>query len=648
MKKYLFVTLLIFFIISSLFAQNPPDTLWTQTFGGNEFERGSCVQQTTDGGFIITGYTGSYGSGSLDIWLVKTDANGNEIWNETFGGYSSDSGRSILQTSDGGYIIVGNTNSFGAGDNDIWLIKTDASGNEIWNQTFGGVLADYGSSVLQTADGEYIIAGSTDNFGSGDRDAWLIKTDNNGNEIWSQTFGGSLSDAANSLAKTADGGYIIAGYTDSFGAGNSDVWIVKTDSNGNEIWNQTYGGALNDIACSVQLTIDGGFIISGITCSFGDDDGDALLIKTDSNGNEIWSQTYGGNLTEYAQSILNTNDSGYLFAGYTDSFGAGNSDVWVVKTDPNGNEIWNQTIGYELDDMAFSIQSTSDNGYILTGHTASFGNPDWDVWLLKLDSEFYAEFSAQPLSGYSPLIVDFQDESLGNITAWEWDFNNDGIIESYEQNPSFTFNQPGIYSVALTISDGSNEDTNIKEDYITVIEVLCSDFFGEPLYGVNPLEVNFTDISTGNPINWLWDFDNDGFIDSNEQNPAYTYNNVGVYTVSLTVSDGNSEDTEIKSDYITVTSTSSQNEITILESKLFQNNPNPFNPITSIKFDIEDNETGILSVYNLKGQLIESQQYESGNHNFVWDASDLSSGLYFYKLVIKNKPVAVKKCLLLK
>jgi len=647
MKINLLIVALFFLTTISLYSQNPPDTLWTKTFGGNEVERGTCVQQTTDGGYIITGYTGSYGSGSLDVWLIKTDANGNETWNQTFGGYSSDIGSSVQQTIDGGYIIVGNTYSFGTGDTDIWLIKTNSNGSEMWNQTFGGVQSDYASTVLQTTDGGYIIAGSTDNFGSGDRDVWLIKTDNFGNETWNQTFGGTLSDAANSLVKTEDDGYIIAGSTESFGAGASDIWLIKTDINGNEIWNQTYGGTLADMACSVQLTADGGYILSGMTSSLGDEDGDAWLIKTDGNGNEIWNQAYGGNLTEYAQSILKTSDGGYLFAGYTYSFGAGASDVWVVKTDSNGNEIWNQTIGYELGDMAFSIQSTSDNGYVLTGHTASFGNPDDDIWLLKLNSEFYANFSAFPLSGYSPLNVDYLDESLGNITIWEWDFNNDGIIDSYVQNPIFTYNQPGIYSVALTISDGTNEDTIIKEDYIIVLEPIIADFIGAPLNGSNPLEVNFTDLSTGVPTTWLWDFDNDGFIDSNEQNPIYIYNNIGVYSVSLTVSDSNSEDTKIKENYITVNSVSGDNNLLPVTTRLFSNHPNPFNPITTISFEIKEGETGILTIFNLRGQLIESNEFNSGNHDYIWNADKHGSGLYFYQLKTESS-IHTKKMLLLK
>ena len=226
-RKILNVLLFIPFIIMS---QTPPDTLWTKTFGGTDYDYGNSVQQTTDGGYIITGSTWSYGNGYDDVWLIKTDSNGDEIWNQTFGGSGNDIGYSVQQTTDGGYIITGRTTSFGNGGWDVWLIKTDSIGNEEWNQTFGGSGGDYGNSVQQTTDGGYIIAGGT---GSGSSDVWLIKTDSDGISLWTQTFGGSHYEYGSSVQQTTDGGYIISGSTRHFGDHGSDVWLIKTDSNVN-------------------------------------------------------------------------------------------------------------------------------------------------------------------------------------------------------------------------------------------------------------------------------------------------------------------------------------------------------------------------------------------------------------------------------
>ena len=352
-------------------------------FGGNDVEEGNSVQQTTDGGYVIVGRTRSFGAGGEDVWLIKTDANGLEQWNRTFGGSGIDQGNSIQQTNDGGYIIAGR---IGSGRDDVWLIKTDADGSEQWNKTFGGTSGDIGQSVQQISDG-YIIAGHTTSFGAGDSDVWLIKTDPNGSEQWNRTFGGNDFDRGYSVKQTNDGGYVIVGYTRSFGAGGSDIWLIKTDANGSEQWNKTFGGSCDDTGLSVQLTSEMGYIIVGTTRSSGEGDADVWLIKTDANGSEEWNRTFGGSREDIGNSVQQTTDGGYIIVGRTFSFGAGFLDLWLIKTNANGFEEWNRTLGGSGTDLGNSVQQTTDGGYIIAGFTFSYGAGDGDIWLIKTDSQ---------------------------------------------------------------------------------------------------------------------------------------------------------------------------------------------------------------------------------------------------------------------
>ena len=244
----------------------------------------------------------SYGAGNCDFWLVKTDSDGSKQWDRTFGGADEDGVQFVQQTSDGGYILAGHTYSYGAGFEDFWLMKTDSEGNKVWNKTFGGTGRDLAYSIQQTSDGGYILAGYTDSYGAGSGDAWLVKTDSNGNKMWDETFGGTGLDEAHSVQQTSDGGYILAGYTKSYGAGSLAAWLLKADSDGNKQWDRTFGGTGGDGAYAVQQTSDGGYILAGATDSYGSGDDDFWLVKTDSNGNKVWDETFGGTGLDEAHS----------------------------------------------------------------------------------------------------------------------------------------------------------------------------------------------------------------------------------------------------------------------------------------------------------------------------------------------------------
>ena len=356
-----------------------------RTYGGTNDDDGWSAQQTAEGGYVVAGNTSSYGAGNSDIYLIKTDAAGDMLWTRTFGGPAFDYCRSVQQTADGGYILAGYTSSFGAGFSDIYLVKTDSSGETLWTRTYGGAEDDYGYAVRQTAEGGFIVTGETHSFGSGGN-VYLVRTNANGNALWTRTYGGESGEFGCSVQPTTDSGFIIVGSTSSFGAGGSDVYLVKTDANGDTLWSRTFGGTNDDYGGSVQQTIDGGYAIAGYTWSFGAGDGDVYLIKTDVTGDTMWTRTFGGAGYDGANSVQQTTDGGYAIAGHTTSFGAGGYDVYLLKTDERGDTQWTKTYGGSDNEVGYSIQPTADGGYVIAGGTHSFGSGGCDVYLIKTDS----------------------------------------------------------------------------------------------------------------------------------------------------------------------------------------------------------------------------------------------------------------------
>ena len=376
---------------------------WAYTYGGTAYDYATSIKQTSDGGYIATGYTESFGAGNSDVWLLKLDGSGNVIWQKTYGGTGRDYTFDAQQTEDGGYLVTGMTNSFSAGDLDVWLLKLDGSGNVTWEKTYGGIGDDSAASVRQTEDGGYIVAGGTSSFGAGSSDFWLLKLDGSGNVTWEKAYGGTGYDYAMSIKQSFDKGYIVAGYTSSFGVTNSGMWIIKVDENGVITWQKTFGGTGYDYAESITQTQDGGYLVAGETTSFGAGDYDLWIIKLDENGVITWQKTYGGTAYDYASSITQTQDVGYLVAASTESFGAGRNDLWLIKLDNAGAIAWEKTYGGSGNDGIYFVNQVQDGTIIAAGGTDSFGAGNRDFWLLKLDST--GSIGSCPFEGISTAIV---------------------------------------------------------------------------------------------------------------------------------------------------------------------------------------------------------------------------------------------------
>lgn len=390
MKRVIFILTVV--ILSSLtaLAQHPPDTLWTNTYTYGYQSFGYSVEQTTDGGFIASGMTTV---GFIQHpYLVKTDANGNSIWERIYPANAGAGLYEVHQTSDGGYVVVGGI-SPSMGEGYIYLIKTDADGDTIWTRTYGGENLDSGKSVQQTWDGGYIITGCTYYYENGDPISYilLLKTNANGDSLWMRTYdyiyGGGYS-----VLQNRDGDYVITGYAWEEGAYYGDVYLIKTDQDGDTLWTRTYGGVFNEVGRFVQQTSDGGYIIAGCTMPSGAGMVDVYLIKTDAEGDTLWTRTYGGYNIDDGYCVDQTFDGGYIITGYTKSFSTVTwADLYLIRTDEVGDTLWTCTFGDSgLGDVdrGYGVQQTTEGGFIVAGRTDSYTPDDSPrMWLIRLDSE---------------------------------------------------------------------------------------------------------------------------------------------------------------------------------------------------------------------------------------------------------------------
>jgi hypothetical protein len=344
---------------------------------------GNCVQPAGDGGYVVAGVLWRMGGSQSYVCLVKVDAHGRKLWNRIFGQGDVSSGKSIHETADQGYIVAGTTWSAEGTHSDIYLIKTDADGRDVWRRTYGGSGKDEGHSVCLTEDGGYVTAGWTDSFGKGNRDVYLIKTDADGYEIWSRTYGGRGKDEGHSVCQTADGGYVVAGRTDSFGDGHDDVYLIKTDANGNPLWSKTFGGKGRDWGKSVRQAPDGGYIVAGTTWPFEGRYSDVLVIRTNPDGESTWHKTFGGRYGDYGYSVQPTG-GGFVVAGSTRPSGRlGSSEVYLLNTDSDGSKVWSRTYAGAGSQYGFSVCRAMDGGYIVAGKTEPARGDDADIYLIK-------------------------------------------------------------------------------------------------------------------------------------------------------------------------------------------------------------------------------------------------------------------------
>lgn len=380
---FIFINVL-FLIFFNLFAQSldslAPDIEDTLVFGGEEDDFGYAIEQVA-GGYIICGSTESFGSGGKDVYLIRTNGFDSELsLDSTFGGSQNDCGYSLQITEDGGYIICGYTESYGSGGSDIYLIRTDSLFDFIWAETFGGSEDDCGYSVEVTDDGGFIICGYTESFGAGGRDVYLLKTNSSGDSLWAKTFGSVGRDVGYSVKQTEDKGFIITGEKYVGEGVGPDIYLIKTDSLGDSVRACSYGhGICYDLGCSVIEASDGGFVVAGAMEPV-PAMAQAYLLKTNFLGDSLWDCDCNGG-GGYLNSVIETKENYYVATGVV--YMAPGS-FFLVKVDSSGDLLWHNYIGDEYDAAeGKSIRQTPDGGYIAVGTCENFGSST-DIWVVKI------------------------------------------------------------------------------------------------------------------------------------------------------------------------------------------------------------------------------------------------------------------------
>jgi hypothetical protein len=365
------------FVACSMERETAPPAGFEQTFGGPGTEVGNSLLELPDGGYLIVGYSSSFGAGDDDVYLVRTDGRGTTLWTKTHGGPGNDLGWDILPTASGGFVITGFTNSEGAGGDDILLLATDDKGDLLWSHTFGGEAGERSWALESTEDGGYVITGQTESWGAGDWDVYIVRTDGAGETVWTQTVGGPGVDRVFDGVRTDDGGFAFAGMSREEPDSDLDAYLVKLDADGKVVWERRYGGAEDDIGHGLLAIDDGGFLVTGYGRSFGAGGNDVYLIRTDPEGEVLWQREIGGPSDDRAMMSAADGKTGFVTIGYSDW------DATLYGTREDGSLVWSETFESAGQDRGVMVQRSTDGGYVFTGRLGAADDDSSDLFLFK-------------------------------------------------------------------------------------------------------------------------------------------------------------------------------------------------------------------------------------------------------------------------
>ncbi|MFC2150084.1 T9SS type A sorting domain-containing protein [Calditrichota bacterium] len=441
-------------VISSGYAQ--PYIDWSETYGGGGHETASDFVYTSDGNFAIGGISSSFQDGYNELWFLLINKWGDELISNSYGGEGDDQCNVIIELAEGGYALGGLTYSFGEGSGDFWLLVIAENGDSLWAESYGGRESDHIKSLIQTDDGGFIMSGQTQSFGAGGNDIWVVKTDDEGAIEWDETYGGDGHEYGGDMLAVEDG-FVILGTTNSEGAGRGDMWLIKIDEEGNVDWSQTYGGSGDDRGQKL-IPIDGGYALAGYTGSYGNGQTDYYLVITDEDGQEQLSEAYGGEANEFANGLTQTIDGGYCLVCQTTSFGEGSYDFWVVKVDAEGEMQWSTTYGNSnLNRPEGGVFQWRNGSFYIFGNTDLGEGNGRDLWVIQTTGDPDLPLKWLPIESWHQL------EDIGKVftpSPWIDYLINPGIPDS-----SITFDFENSLNLSGEIQENGSFRLSLREDW---------------------------------------------------------------------------------------------------------------------------------------------------------------------------------------
>ncbi|HEY3294097.1 MAG TPA: T9SS type A sorting domain-containing protein [bacterium] len=552
-----------------------PNVLWTQWFGGPQTDNGYAVRETPDSSIAIAGETRSFGVGGSDFWLIKTAANGDTLWTRTYGGPQDETCFALEVTPDSGLILAGRSNSFGGGWSG-WAVRTTATGDTLWTHKYGGAQRDEFAAVAVTPDSGFVFVGYTLSYGAGSGDFWVVRTNGSGDTLWTRTYGGDGSDQCYAVQNAAGGGFMLAGSTESFGNGHTgspDFWLVSISATGDSLWSRTYGGSGSDV-CTSLAPLGNGWALGGYTQSFGAGNSDAWIVQTGTTGDSLTSRTLGTPRQDYCYALQQTGDGGLIIGGEVSSEAmAGGANYWLVKADVHLDTLWNCVFGGTSVEHGRAVTQTMSGDYVMTGSTYSYGAGIPNVWTVKCATPTRSIIAIPDSFHFGNVLVGAHRDSVITVRVTG---TYETILDSVTAPHGFTTDYPGI-PISL----------EPQQDFLVSVR------FQPDSLGVFDDTIRIYSNSPGSP------------------------------TTVLVRGNGAANGTD------------DPKPVLLPREFALGSFPNPFNPQTTLTLDVPFAARLHVDLYDVNGRLVRTLSHSlftAGQHRLTVDGTQLASGVYFVRM----------------